>query len=114
MPDHHPQGGDLFDMAKDGTKGKNADTLMWPRTRGGGPNAIPSGEGVSTKKVTGDKLGSSMMDMPPAASTSIGELVSASGGELPGDVGQKYSRHGGKEREDKKSTPHGGRNLPSH
>jgi hypothetical protein len=55
-----------------------------------------------------------MMDMPPAASTGIGEVVSASGGELPEDVGNKYSRHGGKERDEKKSAPHGGRNLPSH
>ncbi|KAK4163833.1 hypothetical protein QBC43DRAFT_318781 [Cladorrhinum sp. PSN259] len=105
MSDHHPQGGDLFDMAKDGTKVPE-DAAK--------PNVIPSSEGVSTKKVTGDKLGSSMMDMPPAASTGIGEVVSASGGELPEDVGNKYSRHGGKERDEKKSTPHGGRNLPSH
>jgi hypothetical protein len=44
----------------------------------------------------------------------LGEVVSAGGGQLPDDVGGKYSRSGGKQRGEQQSTPHGGRNQPSH
>jgi len=79
------------------------------------PNVVPSGEGVSSKKVTSEGLGSSSIDQPAATGSGLGEVISASGGELPENVGEKYSWAGGKERDaDKKSTPHGGRNQPSH
>jgi hypothetical protein len=49
------------------------------------------------------------------ATTGFGEVVSAAGGELPENIGQKYSRSGGKERGDGSDrAPHGGRNQPSH
>lgn len=47
-------------------------------------------------------------------STTLGEVTSAAGGQLPEDIGQKYSRSGGKERGDHQKAPHGGRNQPSH
>lgn len=49
------------------------------------------------------------------ATTGFGEVVTAAGGELPENIGQKYSRAGGKERGDgAASAPHGGRNQPTH
>lgn len=48
------------------------------------------------------------------ATTGVGEVVSAAGGELPETVGQKYSGHGGKEAGRREHAPRGGRNQPSH
>lgn len=48
-----------------------------------------------------------------AAIKGFGEVISA-GGAMPGDVGQKYSLAGGKERGQRQSAPSGGRNQPSH
>ena len=42
------------------------------------------------------------------------EVETATGGQLPPDIDQKYSRSGGKERGQRHSAPHGGRNQPSH
>ncbi|KAK4183340.1 hypothetical protein QBC35DRAFT_443543 [Podospora australis] len=97
MSDAHPQGGDLFDMAKDGTK-VPADAAK--------PNVIPAKEGTNESKKKSGPGSSEFVEFE--------EVVTAVGGQLPEDIDQKYSRHGGKERDEKKSAPHGGRNLPSH
>ncbi|KAK0672302.1 hypothetical protein QBC41DRAFT_353566 [Cercophora samala] len=101
MPsDPHPQGGNLSDMAATGTKvPKDAAK----------PNIVPSNAGEDKP----DGLGSGISDNT-LGSTYLGEVTSAGGGQLPEDIGQKYSRSGGKDREPHHSTPHGGRNLPSH
>jgi hypothetical protein len=77
----------------------------------GKPNVVPSGERPKGEPAGG--LGSSALDQPALGSSSLGEVVSAAGGELPEDVGQKYSRSGGMERHQHHRS-HGGRNLPSH
>ncbi|KAK1752299.1 hypothetical protein QBC47DRAFT_405505 [Echria macrotheca] len=110
MTDKHPQGGDLFDMAKDGTK-VPADAAK--------PNIIPSVARPDQKtSETAAGLGASTLhqaaDNPIGGTGLGGEVISAAGGELPEDIGGKYSRGGGKERGEKHSTPHGGRNQPSH
>ncbi|KAL2198443.1 hypothetical protein P885DRAFT_67625 [Corynascus similis CBS 632.67] len=99
MSDAHPQGGNLFDMAKEGTK-VPADAAK--------PNVIAAGEGLPSQK------GESGLNESRLGTTSLGEVASAAGGELPEDVGQKYSRAGGKQRGEQHKTPHGGRNQPSH
>lgn len=76
------------------------------------PNVVPSGPRPS-QKGEGSAGGLGVSDNTLGA-TSIGEVVSASGGELPEDVGQKYSRSGGMERGERQTTSHGGRNQPSH
>ncbi|KAL2167988.1 hypothetical protein VTG60DRAFT_578 [Thermothelomyces hinnuleus] len=105
MSDAHPQGGNLFDMAKEGTK-IPADAAK--------PNVISAGEGGSRKGAAeGSAAGAGLNDSRLGA-TSLGEVASAAGGELPEDIGQKYSRAGGKERGHQHRAPHGGRNQPSH
>ncbi|KAM7186816.1 hypothetical protein V8F33_011574 [Rhypophila sp. PSN 637] len=104
MSDPHPQGGDLFDMAKDGTK-VPADAAK--------PNYIPSGSDSGQKKKPSGSLENSALDDVALGSTRLGEVVSASGGELPENIGDKYSMHGGKERPGGHA-PHTGRNQPTH
>ncbi|KAK3321803.1 hypothetical protein B0H66DRAFT_601284 [Apodospora peruviana] len=105
MSDAHPQGGNLFDMAKEGTR-VPADAAKL--------NVDASGTQASSNQHGAQRsgLGSTIADNT-LGSTGLGEVVSA-GGDIPEDVGQKYSRGGGKERGEKQSTPHGGRNQPSH
>ncbi|KAK4451368.1 hypothetical protein QBC34DRAFT_400847 [Podospora aff. communis PSN243] len=107
MSDAHPQGGDLFDMAKDGTKVPEDSAK---------PNIIPSVARPDQKAAdSGGGLGSSTLHGAAdnaTATTGYGETISA-GGALPDDVGHKYSRSGGKER-GHGNAPHGGRNQPSH
>ncbi|KAK0656935.1 hypothetical protein B0T16DRAFT_385560 [Cercophora newfieldiana] len=108
MSDAHPQGGDLFDMAKEGTK-VPADSAK--------PNVIPSvARPDQHGESTGAGLGSSSLHQAAdnaTATTGFGETISAAGGQLPDDIDQKYSRSGGKER-NQGNAPHGGRNQPSH
>jgi hypothetical protein len=77
----------------------------------------PLKEGQQQPTSKGKGLGSeeagSTLDEPALGATDMPEVFSAAGGELPEDIGQKYSRQGGKERRHH-HTPHGGRNLPSH
>ncbi|KAK3305164.1 uncharacterized protein B0T15DRAFT_415414 [Chaetomium strumarium] len=109
MSDPHPQGGNLFDMAKDGTKVPE-DAAK--------PNVIPS---VARPDQRGDQAGAGGLGsatLHQAADNALsgsgqGEIISA-GGALPEDVGGKYSRDGGKQRGQQQTTPHGGRNQPSH
>ncbi|KAM7207885.1 hypothetical protein V8F20_001679 [Naviculisporaceae sp. PSN 640] len=103
MSDPHPQGGDLFDMAKDGTK-VPADAAK--------PNYIKS-EANPEQKKDSSGLESAALNEVPLGSTRLGEVVSASGGELPEDIGEKYSMHGGKERPGGHA-PHSARNQPTH
>ncbi|KAK4197243.1 hypothetical protein QBC40DRAFT_232607 [Triangularia verruculosa] len=101
MPsDPHPRGGDLSEMAATGTKvPKDAAK----------PNVVSSKAGDDKPEGLGSGIGDNRL-----GSTSLGEVTSAAGGELPEDIGQKHSRSGGKDREHHHHTPHGGRNLPSH
>ncbi|KAK3369951.1 hypothetical protein B0H63DRAFT_485813 [Podospora didyma] len=99
MSDLNPQGGDLFDMAKEGTKVPE-DAAK--------PNIILSVASDAQKKKGAPGL-SGEMDNNSISSTGLGEVVSA-GGEIPEDVGQKYSMSGGKERGEKPRAPLGGRN----
>jgi len=66
----------------------------------------------------GGGLGAATLDQAADNAMSITgqpETISAGGGQLPDDIGQKYSRSGGKERGDgPHHAPHGGRNQPSH
>ncbi|KAK4102538.1 hypothetical protein N658DRAFT_423172 [Parathielavia hyrcaniae] len=101
MSDPHPQGGNLFDMAKDGTKVPED---------AGKPNVMPEGEGLPSQNKQGGPRGFGVQDNT-LGSTLQGEVVSAAG-QLPEDVGQKYSRSGGMERGEKPHAPHGGRNMP--
>ena len=82
------------------------------------PNIIPSVARPDQQgEATAGGLGSSTLHQAAdnaLGGTGLGEIVTAAGGELPDDVGQKYSRSGGKERGQQQSTPHGGRNQPSH
>lgn len=109
MSDPNRQGGDLFDMAKEGTRVPE-DAAK--------PNIIPSKARPDQQgEETAGGLGSSKLHQAAdnaTATTGFGEVVAAAGGELPEDIGQKYSRAGGKERPDTGSAPHGGRNHPSH
>ncbi|KAJ9129843.1 hypothetical protein NKR19_g10161 [Coniochaeta hoffmannii] len=108
MSDPNSNGGDLFDMAKDGTKVPE-DAAK--------PNIIPSKARPDQQgEDTAGGLGATKLHMAAdnaTATTGFGETVSAVGGELPENIGQKYSRSGGKER-GQESAPHGGRNQPSH
>jgi len=97
-------------MAKDGTKVPE-DAAK--------PNVIPSKARPDQQgEETAGGLGSSKLHQAAdnaLATTGSGEVVTAAGGELPDNVGQKYSRAGGKERgQSGDSAPHGGRNQPSH
>ncbi|KXX78585.1 hypothetical protein MMYC01_204515 [Madurella mycetomatis] len=103
MSDHHPQGGNLFDMAKEGTKVPEDAAKL---------NVVPAGTKPS-QKGEGSAGGLGVSDNTLGTS-SLPEIVSAAGGHLPEDIGQKYSREGGKERGEQQTTPHGGRNQPSH
>jgi hypothetical protein len=47
------------------------------------------------------------------ATTGFGEVASANGGDIPDDIGQKYSRDGGKDRGSAPNS-HGGRNTNTH
>ncbi|KAK5662152.1 hypothetical protein OQA88_8057 [Cercophora sp. LCS_1] len=108
MSDPHPQGGDLFDMAKDGTK-VPPDAAK--------PNIIPSiARPDQLGEPAGDLGASNRNQLAENAlgATGMPEIVSASGGQLPEDVGTKYSRGGGKDRQEKHRTPHSGRNQPTH
>ncbi|KAL2158337.1 hypothetical protein VTH06DRAFT_4385 [Thermothelomyces fergusii] len=105
MSDAHPQGGDLSDMAKEGTK---------VPAGAGKPNVIAAGEGVRREGAAGGSAAGAGLNDVRLGATSLGEVVSAAEGELPEDIGQKYSRAGGKERRDHHRAPHGGRNQPSH
>ncbi|OIW30122.1 hypothetical protein CONLIGDRAFT_576812 [Coniochaeta ligniaria NRRL 30616] len=109
MSDPHPGGGDLFDMAKEGTKVPE-DAAK--------PNIIPSkARPDQVREETAGGLGSTKLHQAADNATAItgfGEVKTAAEGELPEDIGQKYSRSGGKERGERHSAPHGGRNQPSH
>ncbi|KAK0750655.1 hypothetical protein B0T18DRAFT_321869 [Schizothecium vesticola] len=105
MPDKHPQGGDLFDMAKDGTKGSSPQNIIPSVPRPDQKNTDTAGGlGAPTLQDAADNA---------AAIKGFGEVISA-GGAMPEDVGQKYSLNGGKERGQRQSAPSGGRNQPSH
>ncbi|KAK1833038.1 hypothetical protein QBC39DRAFT_255487 [Podospora conica] len=108
MSDQHHQGGDLFDMAKDGTKVPGD---------AGKQNIIPSVARPDQKssETAGGLGAASLHDAADNAAniTGFGEVISA-GGAMPEDVGQKYSRSGGKERGERQNAPSGGRNQPSH
>ncbi|KAL2255120.1 hypothetical protein VTK26DRAFT_4071 [Humicola hyalothermophila] len=97
MSDRYPKGGNLFDMAKEGTKVPE-DAAK--------PNVIPAGPKPGEKETGGG------LEENTLGATSLGEVVSASGGELPEDIGQKYSRGGGTQRAERHSAGHGGRNQP--
>lgn len=128
MSDPHPQGGDLFDMAKDGTKGKRFKS---PRIHliqflglttytsmstvppdAAKPNYIKSVANPDQKKDS-TALETAALNEVPLGSTRLGEVVSATGSELPEDIGDKYRMHGGKERPGGHA-PHTGRNQPTH
>ncbi|KAL2134844.1 hypothetical protein VTI74DRAFT_10650 [Chaetomium olivicolor] len=120
MSDPNPRGGNLFDMAKEGTKGTSFPPFPSEAAQ---PNVVPS-TGPQTKKkgLETTAAGDTGIADNTLGSTALGEVVSAAGGELPEDVGGKYSRSGGKERGEHGEpgehhhhhAPHGGRNLPSH
>ncbi|KAK0717509.1 hypothetical protein B0T26DRAFT_608788, partial [Lasiosphaeria miniovina] len=76
------------------------------------PNIIPS---VARPDQQGgpDTSGLGQMADNGVGATGMGEVVGAAGGEIPADIGGKYSRSGGKER-GQPGAPHGGRNQPSH
>ncbi|KAJ4288704.1 hypothetical protein N0V88_007238 [Collariella sp. IMI 366227] len=103
MPNPNPKGGNLFDMAKEGTKvpPEASQPNISKKATGGGLEGAPGNTGMADN---------------PLGSTSLGEVFSAGGGELPEDVGNKYSRSGGKERGEHEEkgehrhhhTPHGG------
>ncbi|KAG7285917.1 hypothetical protein NEMBOFW57_008213 [Staphylotrichum longicolle] len=95
------KGGNLFDMAKEGTKVPED---------AGKPNVQSAGTNLPSQKRQGGPGGLGVQDNTLGA-TSQGEVVSAAG-ELPEDAGQKYSRSGGMEREQKHSAGHSGRNQP--
>lgn len=108
MSDSNRQGGSIYDMAEDGTKVPEDATK---------PNLIPSKArpDQTNAEDTAGGLGASKLHMAAdnaTATTGFGETVSASGGELPDDIGQKYSRSGGKRGQE--SASHGGRNHPTH
>ncbi|SPQ23074.1 87dc0534-46c2-419c-abad-66ee6edfdb9d [Thermothielavioides terrestris] len=105
MSDRYPQGGNLFDMAKEGTKVPED---------AGKPNVVPSGEGTKPIRKEQESVGGRGVQDNTLGSTTLGEVVSAAGGELPEDVGQKYSRSGGMQHGEHHRAPHGGRNMPSH
>ncbi|KAL1838059.1 hypothetical protein VTJ49DRAFT_3107 [Mycothermus thermophilus] len=109
MSDAHPQGGKLEAMAKEGTKvpGEAAKPNVVPSSQGQEQQSTIKGAGVGREEPR------PTLDQPALDGSGMPEVISAAGGDLPEDVGQKYSRHGGKER-GHHPTPHGGRNLPSH
>ena len=130
MSDPNPQGGSIYDMAKDGTKGmfSSHPTALFSRLSqltspavpedAAKPNVIPSKarpDQINAEDTAGG-LGASKLHMAAdnaTATTGYGETVSANGGQIPDDIGQKYSRSGGKER-GQESASHGGRNHPTH
>lgn len=93
-----------------------ANSTIVPKDAGQ-PRVIPSVPRPDQKDTeTAGGLGASELDLAAddaTATTGFSEVVTAVGGELPPDIGQKYSRSGGKER-GKKPAQHGGRNQPSH
>lgn len=78
---------------------------------------MPRPEQTGDMSATAGGLGATTLHQAadnPLGGTGLGEVVSASGGQLPEDVGNKYSLGGGKDRGQHESAPHGGRNQPSH
>jgi hypothetical protein len=71
---------------------------------------MPAGTNLPSQKREGGAGGLGVQDNT-LGSTVQGEVVSAAG-ELPEDVGQKYSRSGGMERGERHSAGHSGRNQP--